>query len=130
MYLLSPLDFSGVLRLLKNEVKQWELQVHHNLFAIGKLDLTVYYPAETICNVTSLPFSHPSLPSSPSLLPYPPPPLPSSTSLLPYPPPLPSSPSLLPYPPPLPSSPTLLPFPPPLPSSPTLLPLREVDQMR
>lgn len=27
--------------MLKNEVKQWELQVDHSLFAIEKLDVTV-----------------------------------------------------------------------------------------
>ena len=31
----------GVVRLLKDRKKQWELQVDHGLFAIGKLDVTV-----------------------------------------------------------------------------------------
>ena len=31
----------GVVRLLKDGQKQWELQVDHSLFAIGKLDVTV-----------------------------------------------------------------------------------------
>lgn len=35
---LCTLD--GVVRLLKNEQKQWELQVDHSLFSIGKLDMT------------------------------------------------------------------------------------------
>ena len=31
----------GSIRMLKDERKQWELQVDHSLFAIGKLDVTV-----------------------------------------------------------------------------------------
>ena len=32
---------AGSIRMLKDERKQWELQVDHSLFAIGKLDVTV-----------------------------------------------------------------------------------------
>ena len=31
----------GGIRMLRNEEKQWELQVDHSLFAIKKLDITV-----------------------------------------------------------------------------------------
>ena len=31
----------GGIRMLRNEEKQWELQVDHSLFAIEKLDITV-----------------------------------------------------------------------------------------
>ena len=31
--------------MLRNEEKQWELQVDHSLFAIKKLDVTVSYGA-------------------------------------------------------------------------------------
>ena len=38
---LSSLSCAGSIRMLKDEMKQWELQVDHSLFAIGKLDVTV-----------------------------------------------------------------------------------------
>jgi len=32
---------TGAIRMLKDEKKQWELQVDHSLFAIASLDVTV-----------------------------------------------------------------------------------------
>lgn len=39
--LSSSSSCPGSIRMLKDERKQWELQVDHSLFAIGKLDVTV-----------------------------------------------------------------------------------------
>ena len=40
MYSCCFLD-SGSIKLLKDESKQWELQVDHSLFSLHKLDITV-----------------------------------------------------------------------------------------
>ena len=39
--LLYVIFASGSIKLLKDENKQWELQVDHNLFALHRLDITV-----------------------------------------------------------------------------------------
>ena len=45
-YYLRTAYILGGIRMLRNEEKQWELQVDHSLFAIKKLDITVSIHAE------------------------------------------------------------------------------------